>query len=76
MISWTVLYLACFVHYRKPDEDIYRIALDLSQTSPDRVVYIDDRALFVEVAKGLGINGIHHMGYESTREIGRVWIVP
>ena len=59
---------SCFVHYRKPDEDIYRIALDMSQTSPERVAYIDDRALFVEVAKGLGIYGIQHEGYASTRE--------
>ena len=59
---------SCFVHYRKPDEDIYRIALDMSQTSPERVAYIDDRALFVEVAKGLGICGIQHEGYASTRE--------
>ena len=59
---------SCFVHYRKPDEDIYRIALDMSQADPEQVVYIDDRALFVEVARGLGIHGIQHRGYESTRE--------
>ncbi len=28
---------SCFVHYRKPDIDIYRIALDISQSSPDQV---------------------------------------
>jgi putative hydrolase of the HAD superfamily len=59
---------SCFVHYRKPDEDIYRIALDMSQAAPQQVVYIDDRSMFVEVAKGLGIHGIRHRGYESTRE--------
>jgi putative hydrolase of the HAD superfamily len=59
---------SCFVHYRKPDEDIYRIALDMSQAKPDQVVYIDDRALFVEVAEGLGIRGIRHTGYESTKK--------
>ena len=59
---------SCFVHYRKPDEDIYRIALDMSQAKPEQVVYIDDRALFVEVAEGLGIRGIRHTGYESTKK--------
>src|SRR4030042_4531194 len=59
---------SCFVHYRKPDEDIYRVALDMSQARPEQVVYIDDRALFVEVAEGLGIRGIRHTGYESTRK--------
>lgn len=58
---------SCFVHYRKPDEDIFRIALDIAQVRPEQVVYIDDRAMFVEVARGLEINGILHMGYQSTR---------
>jgi putative hydrolase of the HAD superfamily len=58
---------SCFVHFRKPDEDMYRIALDISQAEPARSVYIDDRALFVEIAQGLGINGIHHTDIGVTR---------
>ena len=57
---------SCFVHFRKPDEDIYRIALDCAQVPAEKVVYIDDRAMFVEVAQGLGIRGIHHLEYRST----------
>jgi putative hydrolase of the HAD superfamily len=59
---------SCFVHYRKPDADIYRIALDIAQVNPQQVVYIDDRPMFVEVAQGLGIRGIIHQGYETTRK--------
>lgn len=58
---------SCFVHYRKPDADLYHLALDCAQVLPEQVVYLDDRAMFVEVARGLGLNGIHHTGYESTR---------
>ncbi len=58
---------SCFVHFRKPDKDIYRMALDCVQVPPGKVIYIDDRAMFVEVAKSMGIQGIHHTGYESTR---------
>ncbi len=58
---------SCFVHYRKPDADLYRLALDCAQVMPEQVVYLDDRAMFVEVARGLGIHGIQHTGYESTR---------
>ncbi len=58
---------SCFVHYRKPDADIYRIALDIAQVNPQQVVYIDDRPMFVEVAQGLEIRGILHKGYETTR---------
>ena len=59
---------SCFVHYRKPDADMYRIALDIAQVRPEQVVYIDDRTMFVEVAQGLGIQGIIHRGYESTQK--------
>ena len=59
---------SCFVHFRKPDKDIYRIALDGSQASPERVAYIEDRAMFIDVAQDLGIHGIHHKGYESTQK--------
>ena len=58
---------SCFVHFRKPDVDMYRIALDISQADPARSVYIDDRALFVEIAQSLGLHGIHHTGFETTR---------
>ncbi len=58
---------SCFVHYRKPDPDIYRIALDISQSEPAQVAYIDDRPLFVEIANSLGIHGILHTDQASTR---------
>lgn len=58
---------SCFVRLRKPDEDIYRMALDIAQVEAGRVVYIEDRPMFVQAAQALGIRGIHHIGYESTR---------
>ena len=57
-----------FVHFRKPDVDIYKIALDVSQTEPQNVLYLDDRHMFIEVAETLGINGIHHRDFESTKK--------
>jgi putative hydrolase of the HAD superfamily len=59
---------SCFVHYRKPDADMFRIALDIAQVNPQQVVYIDDRPMFVEVAQGLEIRGIIHKGYETTQK--------
>ena len=58
-----------FVHYRKPDTDMFRIALDIAQVIPQQVVYIDDRPMFVEVAQSLGIKGIIHKDYQSTRKM-------
>jgi putative hydrolase of the HAD superfamily len=58
---------SCFVHIRKPDVDIYRIALDIAQATPEQTIYIDDREMMVEVARGLGIHGIHHTDHGSTQ---------
>jgi putative hydrolase of the HAD superfamily len=58
---------SCFVHYRKPDPDIYRIALDIAQVQPEQVAYIEDRPMFVDVAGSLGLHGIYHTSPESTR---------
>lgn len=58
---------SCFVHFRKPDPDIYRTALDIAQVLPQQVAYLEDRAMFVEVARSLGLLAIYHTGYESTR---------
>ncbi len=57
---------SCFVHARKPESAIYRIALDAAQARPEEVVYVEDRPFFVEVAEGFGIRGIVHKGLEPT----------
>jgi putative hydrolase of the HAD superfamily len=59
---------SCFVHFRKPDADIFRIALDIALVSPSEVLYVEDRAMFVSVAEGLGINGLLHENVEKTKE--------
>ena len=38
-----------------------------THTRPEQAVYIDDQALFVETARRLGIRGICHTSYHSTR---------
>ena len=57
---------SCFVHMRKPDADIFRVALDIAQTDPADAAYIDDRAMFVEVAGTLGIRGVVHRDAAAT----------
>jgi len=58
--------VSAFVHLRKPDEDIYRLALDVAQVSPEQVIYIEDRPLLCEVAAGLGIRAIRHANFAAT----------
>ncbi len=63
---------SCFVHYRKPDADLYHIALDIAQVRPEQVVFIDDRPMFVELAQGLGIKGIIHNRIQRGK-LSQVW---
>ena len=57
------------VHMRKPDKDIYKIALDIAQASPEDSVYLDDREMFVQVAERCGLRAIHHTSYEKTKSV-------
>ena len=57
---------SCFVHVRKPDADIFRLALDIAQAPARQVVYIENTPMFVQIAEGLGIRSILHTDYSST----------
>lgn len=59
---------SCYVGTEKPDPAIFHFAMDQVQLSKESVVYIDDTALHVEVARELGIPSIHHTDCESTRK--------
>jgi putative hydrolase of the HAD superfamily len=58
---------SCFVHIRKPDEEIFRLALDLSQARAEQVVYLENTEMFTQVAESMGIRSILHTGYATTR---------
>ena len=57
---------SCFVHIRKPDVEIFRLALDIAQAPAQQVVYIENTPMFVQIAEGLGIRSILHTDYNST----------
>ena len=61
---------SCYVRMRKPNADIYHLALDVLQCEPGEVIFIDDRAGNVEVAAGIGINAIRYEG--STKLIEKL----
>ena len=58
---------SCYVGLRKPDKEIFRLALDLAQVPAQQIVYIDNTALFTQIAASLGMRGILHTDYQSTR---------
>ena len=57
---------SCFVHVRKPDADIFRLALDIAQAPARQVVYMENTPMFVQIAEGSGIRSILHTDYRST----------
>lgn len=57
---------SCFVGIRKPDADIFRLALDIAQISARQVLYIENTPMFVQIAEGIGIRSILHTNHAST----------
>lgn len=59
---------SCYVHLRKPDKQIFRMACDISFTEPRHALFIDDRIIHVQIAGSLGINGIQFRNLTSTKK--------
>lgn len=49
---------SCYLGVRKPEPDIYRMAVDVVQTAPEECVLVDDRPLNVECAVLQGIRAV------------------
>ncbi len=60
--------VSAFVHFRKPDLDMYHLALDVAQVKPENVAYIEDRPLLCDVAARLGIHPVLNKNAAETRE--------
>lgn len=56
---------SCYVGMRKPDEKMYRLALDVLQRGPEEVIFIDDREGNVQAASAVGIHGIQFKGEQQ-----------
>ncbi len=59
---------SCYVGFRKPERDIYRLALEITQIPADACCFIDDRALNLECAANLGMHTIQMQGLEQLRQ--------
>jgi putative hydrolase of the HAD superfamily len=53
-------------HIRKPDADIFQLALDIAQAPARQVLYIENTRMFVQIAEGLRIRSILHPDCKST----------
>ena len=59
---------SCFVGFRKPEHDIYRLALEITQAPAEQCCFIDDRALNLECAAKLGMKTIELKQLDQLRE--------
>ncbi len=70
--NFLVFFSSCYVRSRKPEELIFRVALEVTQRKPEQCLFIDDRLLNLEAPRRLGMNTIHHQNPEQLRsELGK-----
>lgn len=56
---FNVFFSSCFLGVKKPDDEIFRLVLDLSQHAPEECIFIDDRKLNLECAGRIGLRTLH-----------------
>lgn len=59
-------FISCFVGYQKPDPHIYQMALDVTQTALNEVLYIDDRPNLIEAAQKIGLQSVENTNFDVT----------
>lgn len=62
-----VFYSSCFVGLRKPEDGIYRIALETTQFPAEQCCFLDDRVINLESAAKLGMNTIQVQSLEQLK---------
>jgi putative hydrolase of the HAD superfamily len=65
--DFQVFFSSCYLHTRKPEEMIYRIALEVTQRPAAECVFIDDRPINLENPRKLGFKTIHYKDPEQLR---------
>jgi putative hydrolase of the HAD superfamily len=65
---FSVFVSSCFVKLRKPDKEIYQLALDITQRTPAECCFIDDREKNLEAPSALGMHTIVMKGAAQLRE--------
>ena len=50
---------SCFLGVKKPEDEMFRLALDLTQREPEECLFIDDRELNLECAARLRLRTLH-----------------
>jgi putative hydrolase of the HAD superfamily len=62
---FSVFVSSCYVGYRKPEDAIYQLALEITQKDPAECCFIDDRPLNLDAAAKLGMHTIRMENVEQ-----------
>lgn len=74
---FTVFVSSCFLGLRKPEHEIYRLALDVSQFPAEECCFIDDRALNLECAAQMGMHTIQMQNLDQLRsDLKKLGVTP
>ena len=65
---FTVFVSSCFVGFRKPESDIYKAALEITQFPAEECCFIDDRPINLEGAAKLGMKTVQRQSLEQLRQ--------
>jgi len=65
---FSAFFSSCYLGVRKPNREIYNLALRITQSAPQECLLIDDRDLNLECARELGMNTIQFQNVAQLRE--------
>jgi putative hydrolase of the HAD superfamily len=66
---------SCFVGLRKPEHEIYRLAMEITQRDPHECCFVDDRALNLECAARMGMQTIQMQNLDQLKaDLGKIGV--
>jgi len=65
--EFKAFFSSCYLGVRKPEEGIYKLALEVTQRDPGECLFIDDRELNLECARQLQMRTIHFQNAAQLR---------
>ena len=66
--NFAAFFSSCYINLRKPDEALYRLALNVTGRTAEECIFIDDRAINVEYAGRLGMRTIQFQNAAQLKE--------
>lgn len=64
---FSAFFSSCYLGVKKPEREIYQVALDVVQRPAEECLFVDDRSLNLECARDVGLSGIEFESSEQLR---------